>query len=77
MYSQSYCNQVHFLSDFHHLNLGIKTLLNVTLTSNIVVDKTEAATDTVDYVATDTAALTATSTRTVLIEAAAATSTAQ
>ncbi len=58
------------------LNLGIKTYLNGTLTSNIVIDTTEAATDTIQYVATDTAGLAATSTRTVLIEAAASTATA-
>jgi len=37
----------------------------------IVIDTSRIATDTIDYVATDTAGLTATSTRTVLIEAAA------
>jgi len=51
------------------LNLGIKTFLNGTLTSNIVIDTTEAATDTIAYVATDQSGLTATSTRTVIIEA--------
>jgi hypothetical protein len=49
-------------------NLGITTFLNGTLVSNIVLDTSEIATDTIDYVATDTAGLTATSTRTVLIE---------
>jgi hypothetical protein len=39
--------------------------------SNIVLDTTSQATDTIDYVATDSAGLTATSTRTVLIESAA------
>jgi hypothetical protein len=52
------------------LNLGIKTFLNGTLVSNIVLDTTAAATDTIDYVATDSAGLTSTSTRTVLIESA-------
>jgi hypothetical protein len=33
------------------LNLGITTYLNGTLTSNIVIDTTQAATDTIDYVA--------------------------
>jgi hypothetical protein len=51
------------------LNLGIKTYLNGTLTSNIVVDTSQAATDTIDYVATDQSGLTSTSTRTVIIEA--------
>jgi hypothetical protein len=59
-------------------NLGVKTLLNGALTSNIIIDTSEPATDTIAYVVTDSAGLTATSTRTVLIEAAAAaTSTVQ
>ncbi len=53
------------------LNLGIKTFLNGTLVSNIVLDTTAVATDTIQYVATDSQGLTATSTRTVLIEPAA------
>ncbi len=49
-----------------------------TLVSNILLDTSQVATDTIDYVATDQDGLTATSTRIVLIEAAtAATSTAQ
>jgi hypothetical protein len=52
------------------LNLGIKTFLNGTLVSNIVIDTSSVATDTIDYVATDSAGLTSTSTRTVLIKAA-------
>ena len=55
-------------------NLGLKTFLNGTLVSNIVIDTSQVATDTIDYVATDTDGLTATSTRTVLIEAAATSS---
>ena len=51
------------------LNLGITTYLNGTLTSNIVIDTTQAATDTIDYVATNQSGLTSTSTRTVIIEA--------
>jgi hypothetical protein len=39
--------------------------------SNIILDTSEVATDTINYVATDQTGLTATSTRTVLIEAAA------
>ena len=59
-------------------NLGLKTFLNGTLVSNIVLDTSQVATDTIDYVATDTDGLTATSTRTVLIEApTASTSTSQ
>jgi len=58
------------------LNLGLTTYVNGTLTSNVVIDTTQAATDTIDYVATDQSGLTATSTRTVIIEAAASTATA-
>jgi hypothetical protein len=50
-------------------NLGYKTFLNGTLVSNIVIDTSEVATDTIDYIATDSTGLTATSTRTVIIEA--------
>jgi hypothetical protein len=44
----------------------MKTYLNGTLTNNIVLDTTQAATDTIDYLATDQ---TGTSTRTVVVEA--------
>jgi hypothetical protein len=54
--------------------LGYQTFLNGTLVSNIVIDTSGVATDTIDYVATDSSGNTATSTRTVLIEAATATS---
>jgi hypothetical protein len=54
-------------------NLGYKTFLNGTLASNIVIDTSQVATDTIDYVATDSAGLTATSTRTVIILAASST----
>jgi len=57
-------------------NLGLKTFLNGTLVSNIVIDTSQVATDTIDYVATDSTGLTATTTRTVLIEAATAATTA-
>lgn len=50
------------------LNLGIKTFLNGALVSDIVIDTTQPATDTIDYVATDQNGLTSTSTRTVIIE---------
>jgi bacillolysin len=53
------------------INLGIKTFLNGALVSNIVLDTSAAATDTIDYVVTDPTGLTATSTRTVIIEPAA------
>ena len=54
------------------LNLGIKTFLNGALVSDIVLDTSQAATDTIDYVVTDQNGLTSTSTRTVIVEAAAA-----
>jgi len=41
------------------LNLGIKTFLNGALVSNIVIDTSEPATDTIDFVATDQSGLTA------------------
>ena len=50
------------------LNLGIQTYVNGVAMSPIQIDTTEAATDTIDYVATDQSGLTSTSTRTVLIE---------
>jgi hypothetical protein len=52
-------------------NLGYETFLNGTLVSNIAIDTSQVATDTIDYVATDQTGLTATSTRTVIIEPAA------
>jgi hypothetical protein len=51
------------------LNLGIKTFLNGKLVSNIILDTNQVATDPIDYVATDSAGLTSTSTRTVIIQA--------
>jgi len=56
------------------LNLGIQTYLNGQLVSQIAIDTTQPATDTIDYVATDGQGLTATSTRTVSIQAASSTS---
>lgn len=50
-------------------NLGLKTFLNGALASDIIIDTSVAATDTIDYVATDNAGNAATSTRTVVIEA--------
>jgi hypothetical protein len=57
-------------------SLGYKTFLNGTLVSNILIDMTQVATDTIDYVATDTWGNTSTSTRIVIVEAT-STSTAQ
>jgi hypothetical protein len=53
-------------------NLGLKYFLNGALVSNIVLDTSAVATDTIDYVATDSAGNTATSTRTVIVESPAA-----
>jgi hypothetical protein len=51
-------------------NLGYKTFLNGALVSDITIDTSQAATDTIDYVATDSQGNTATSTRTVIVQAA-------
>jgi hypothetical protein len=51
------------------LNLGIKTFLNGALVSNIVLDTTQAATDTIDYVVADQNGLTSTTTRTIIVSA--------
>jgi hypothetical protein len=50
--------------------LGIKTFLNGTLTSNIMIDASTVTTDTIDSVLADQNGLTATSTRTIIIEVA-------
>lgn len=50
------------------LNLDIKTFLNGPLTSNIVIDTSAVATDTIGYVVTDQNGLTSTTTRMVKIE---------
>jgi hypothetical protein len=49
--------------------LGIKAYLNGVLVSNIVLDTSQTASDTIDYVATDQTGLTATPTRAVIVEA--------
>jgi hypothetical protein len=46
----------------HQLNLGITTYVNEIETSPVQIDTSAPATDTIDYVATDTTGLTATST---------------
>lgn len=51
------------------LNLGIQTFVNASAISPVQIDTSQAATDTIDYVATDQNGLTSTSTRTVIIEA--------
>ncbi|HTV26814.1 MAG TPA: tail fiber domain-containing protein [Xanthobacteraceae bacterium] len=55
------------------LNLGITTYLNGVSENPLEVDTSQPATDTIDYVATDQTGLTATSTRTVIIEAVSST----
>ena len=57
------------VTDSQGNSLGYKTFLNGTLVSNIVIDTGAVATDTIDYVATNTYGNTATSTRTVIIAA--------
>jgi hypothetical protein len=52
------------------LNLGITTFLNGALESQIVIDTSQVATDTIQYVATDQYGLTATSARTVIVQPA-------
>jgi hypothetical protein len=49
------------------LNLGITTFVNGLFSSEIFIDTSQPATDTIDYVVTDQNGLTSTSTRTVLI----------
>ena len=57
------------------LNLDIKTFVNGIAMNSVQVDTTQAATDTIDYVVTDTAGNVATSTRTVIVEAPASSKT--
>jgi len=49
-------------------DLSYRTFINGVLSGNILIDTAQAATDTIDYVATDTWGNTSTSTRTVIIE---------
>ena len=51
-------------------DLSYRTFINGVLSGSILIDTSQVATDTIDYVATDTWGNTATSTRTVIIEAA-------
>jgi hypothetical protein len=50
-------------------DLSYRTFINGALSGNILIDTSQEATDTIDYVATDTWGNTSTSTRTVNIEA--------
>jgi hypothetical protein len=58
-------------------DLSYRTFINGVLSGNILIDTSQVATDTIDYVATDTSGNTATSTRTVIIDAATASSSTQ
>jgi len=51
-------------------DLSYRTFINGVLTGNILIDTSQVATDTIDYVATDTWGNTSTSTRTVTTQAA-------
>jgi hypothetical protein len=51
-------------------DLSYRTFINGVLSGNILIDTSQMATDTIDYVATDTWGNSSTSTRTVIIEAA-------
>ena len=57
------------MTDNQGHDLGYRTFLNSALVSNILIDTSQAATDTIDYVATDTWGNTSTSTRTIVVEA--------
>jgi hypothetical protein len=52
------------------LNLGITTYVNGAPMNPIQIDTSTVATDTIQYVVTDSVGLTSTSTRTVIIQAA-------
>jgi hypothetical protein len=54
-------------------NLSYWTFINGALSGNILIDTSQAATDTIEYVATDTWGNTATSTRTVIVQTASST----
>jgi hypothetical protein len=55
-------------------DLSYRTFINGVQSGNILIDTTQVATDTIDYVATDTWGNTSTSTRMVIIEAASSSS---
>jgi hypothetical protein len=59
------------VSDNQGHDLGYRTFLNGAFVSNIAIDTSQVATDTIDYVATDTWGNTATNTRTIIINAVA------
>jgi hypothetical protein len=59
------------LVHFADLNLGIATFVNGAPMNPVQIDTIAAATDTIDYVVSDQNGLSATSTRTVIVEPAA------
>jgi hypothetical protein len=59
------------VTDSQGHSLSYRTFVNAILESQIVIDTSSQATDTIDYVAMDSTGLTSTSTRAVPIEAAA------
>ncbi len=63
----------HITGPQNDLNLGIQSFVNGSPMSPVQIDTSAAATDTIDYVVTDQNGLTATSTRTVIIEIASST----
>jgi hypothetical protein len=56
--------------DNHCNDLSYRTFINGVLSGNILIDTSKVATDTIDYVATDTWGNTSTSTRTIIVESA-------
>jgi hypothetical protein len=58
------------MTDNQGHDLSYRTFINGVLSGNILIDTSQVATDTIDYVASDTWGNTATDTRTVIIEAA-------
>jgi hypothetical protein len=64
-----YTNLGAIVTDNQGQDLSYRTFVNGVLSGNILIDTSQVATDTIDYVATDTWGNTATSTRTVIIEA--------
>jgi hypothetical protein len=67
----SYSDLGAIVTDNQGHSLGYRTFLNGLLVGTITLDTSGAATDTIDYVASDTWGNTATSTRTVIVEAVA------
>jgi hypothetical protein len=55
-------------------DLSYRTFINGILSENLIIDTSQVATDTIDYVATDTWGNTATSTRTVIVQTASSSS---